>query len=72
MPAKSIKQRRLMAIAEHAPEKLFKKNKGILKMNKKQLHDFAKTPEKKLKMKKPKKLSTSDFIKRRNKELYGK
>ena len=46
MPAKSKKQRRLMAIAEHHPEKLYKKNKGVAKMKKSQLHDFAKTEEK--------------------------
>ncbi len=41
MPAKSEKQRRLMAIAEHHPEKLYKKNQGVLKMSKKQLHEYA-------------------------------
>jgi hypothetical protein len=48
MPAKSKKQRRLMAIAEHEPEKLYKRNRKVLKMKKKQLHDFAATKEKKL------------------------
>jgi len=48
MPAKSKKQRRAMAIAEHAPSKLYKKNKGLEKMSKKDLHDFASTKEKKL------------------------
>ena len=43
MPAKSEKQRRLMAIAEHHPEKLYKKNKGVAKMTHQQLHDFAST-----------------------------
>jgi len=46
MPAKSKNQRIAMAIAEHHPEKLNKKNKGMAKMSKKQLHDFAETPEK--------------------------
>ncbi len=46
MPAKSKKVRRAMAIAEHHPEKLFKRNRGLLKMNKSQLHDFAATSEK--------------------------
>lgn len=41
MPASSEKQRRLMAIAEHHPEKLQAKNRGVLKMSHKQLHDFA-------------------------------
>lgn len=34
-----------MAIAEHHPEKLRAKNRGLLKMSHKQLHDFAATPE---------------------------
>jgi hypothetical protein len=46
MPAKSRAQRVAMAIAEHEPGKLFKRNKGMLKMGKKSLHDFASTPEK--------------------------
>jgi hypothetical protein len=41
MPAKSEKQREMMAIAEHHPEKLYKKNKSVLKMSHQQLHDFA-------------------------------
>lgn len=40
-PAKTEKQRKLMAIAEHHPEKLHEKNKGVLKMTKKQMHDYA-------------------------------
>lgn len=46
MPAKSVAQREVMAIAEHHPEQLYEKNKGLLKMSHKQLHDFASTPEK--------------------------
>lgn len=34
-----------MAIAEHAPEKLNKANRGLLSMSHKQLHDFADTKE---------------------------
>ena len=41
MPAKSEKQRRLMAIAEHSPGKLYKRNKGVAKMGKKKLHEFS-------------------------------
>ena len=37
-----------MAIAEHAPGKLYKKNRGVLKMSHKQLHDFASTKGMKL------------------------
>ena len=48
MPAVSVKQRRAIAIAEHEPDKLYSKNKGLLAMSKSQLHDFAATPEKNL------------------------
>ena len=41
-----------MAITEHHPEKLRKKNRGLLKMSQQQLHEFADTPEKGLPMKK--------------------
>ncbi len=33
-----------MAIAEHEPEKLNPKNRGLLDMTQKQLHEFASTP----------------------------
>ncbi len=46
MPATSQAQQRAMAIAEHSPNKLNSKNKGLLKMSHKQLHDFASTPRK--------------------------
>lgn len=55
MPAKSKKQRKLMAIAEHHPSKLYKRNRGVLKMSKKQLSDYATTKEKGLPLKKSKK-----------------
>ena len=32
-----------MAIAEHEPSKVSKKNRGVLKLSGKQLHDFAST-----------------------------
>ncbi len=41
MPAKTERQRKAMAIAKHHPKKLHKKNKGMLKMTKKQLGHFA-------------------------------
>lgn len=44
MPAVSKKQQMAMAIAEHEPEKLYGKNRGLLKMSHQQLHDFAATP----------------------------
>jgi hypothetical protein len=46
MPALSKAQRRAMAIAEHAPNKLYAKNKAMKRMSKSQLHDFASTKEK--------------------------
>ena len=55
MPAVSQKQQQAMAIAEHEPDKLFKKNIGLLKMSHKQLHDFASTPRKGLPKKSPSK-----------------
>jgi len=42
MPSESEAQRKAAAIAEHEPEKLYKRNRGMLKMSKSQLHDFAK------------------------------
>lgn len=69
MPAKSKKQRKMMAIAEHHPEKLWKKNKGAAKMGKNALHDYAKTKEKGLPLKKgDKKESIKSFMTRRNKK----
>jgi hypothetical protein len=52
MPAKSKKQRRLMAIAKHNPSKLHAKNKGVAKMTQGQLDEFASTSERGLPMKK--------------------
>jgi hypothetical protein len=46
MPAKSKKQQQAMAIAEHEPNKLYKRNKKLKKMSKERLHDFASTPTK--------------------------
>jgi len=48
MPAKSKAQREAMAIAEHHPEELNAKNKGLAKMTHKELHEFASTKEKHL------------------------
>jgi len=52
MPAKSKAQRQAMAIAEHHPEKLYARNKGLKEMSKEQLHEFAATKEKGLPKKK--------------------
>lgn len=46
MPAESTAFRRAAAIALHHPEKLKARNRGLLKMNQRQLHDFAATSEK--------------------------
>jgi hypothetical protein len=43
MPATTEPQRQLMAIAEHHPEEVYAKNRGVLKMSHEQLHDFAAT-----------------------------
>lgn len=45
MPSKSKAERRLMAIAEHHPEEVYARNKGVLGMNHQQLHEFADTKE---------------------------
>jgi|GEM_PF-5135107 len=34
-----------MAIAEHHPEKVYARNRGVLKMSKGQMHDYAATKE---------------------------
>jgi len=61
MPATSQKQQIAMAIAEHDPEKLYARNKGMAQMSHQQLHDFAATPRKGLPKSKGK----------RNKAFFG-
>lgn len=46
MPATSQAQQQAMAIAEHAPDKLYARNAGLKKMSQTQLHDFASTKRK--------------------------
>lgn len=46
MPAVSRAQQIAMQIAEHHPEKLYARNKGLTKMTQSQLHDFASGSEK--------------------------
>lgn len=48
MPAVSKAQQIAMAIAEHEPEKLYARNKGLKEMTHTQLHEFASTPRKHL------------------------
>jgi hypothetical protein len=43
MPAVSEAQRTAMAIAEHNPGKLYARNRGLLKMSKPKLSEFAST-----------------------------
>ena len=45
MPAESKAQRIAAAIAEHAPGKLYARNRGLLKMTQGQLHEYASTKE---------------------------
>lgn len=52
MPAVSRDQRTATAIAEHHPDQLYERNKGLASMSHQQLHDFAATPEKNLPKKK--------------------
>lgn len=52
MPALSKKQRRMFAIAEHSPEKLYAKNKSAMEMSKEEMHKMASTKEKNLPLKK--------------------
>jgi hypothetical protein len=58
MPSVSQAQQRAMAIAEHNPDKLNSKNKGLLKMSHSQLHDFASTKRKGLPKRAPKRGSS--------------
>jgi len=44
VPSTSASQQIAMAIAEHNPKKLYKRNRGLLKMSHKELHEFASTP----------------------------
>lgn len=46
MPALSKAQRRAAAIAKHAPEQLYARNKGLASMSVYELSKFASTPEK--------------------------
>lgn len=55
MPAASIKQRRLMAIAKNHPEDLYKRNRDMAKLPQSMLGDFARTPEKDLPLRKHRK-----------------
>lgn len=55
MPADSIAMARLARLAEHHPEKVYKKNRSILQMTGTALHDYASTPDKGLPYKKKKK-----------------
>jgi len=53
-----------MAIAEHNPKAVFKRNRGVLSMSHEQLHDFAATARAGLprKARAKKKLSIADMM----------
>ena len=46
MPSVSAAQQIAMAIAEHNPSKLYKRDRGLTEMSHKQLHEFAATSRK--------------------------
>ena len=46
MPAVSEKQAVMMRIAKHHPSKLFKRNRGVLKMSKQQISEFTQKAKK--------------------------
>lgn len=52
MPAVSKKQARMFRIAEHAPGKIYEKNKGAKEMSKEEMHKMASTKESNLPLKK--------------------
>ncbi len=64
MPAVSAAQQKLMAMAEHNPGAVSKKNRGVLKMTGQQLHDYASTSRKGLPAKKKAKTSIGDMMER--------
>jgi hypothetical protein len=54
MPSVSQDQQEATAIALHAPDKLYKRNSGLLKMKKPQLREFARTKTSGLPVRAPK------------------
>jgi len=60
MPAVSKVQQQAMAIAKHNPSALYKRNRGLLKMSKEKLHEFASTKRKDLPKRKNSLLSLVD------------
>ena len=68
MPSTSRAQRRLFAIAEHAPGELYARNKGLAKLPQSTLHDFAATKEKGLPKKAKKPHPAQDVIRNHGKD----
>jgi hypothetical protein len=68
MPAVSKAQQQVMAIAEHEPGKLYKRNRGLLKMDKYELHKYSSTSIKGL----PKKSNWVSRLKKKVKKYLGK
>ena len=48
MPAVSRNQQVAAAIAEHHPDKLYKRNRGLLEMEHDDLHEYASTKRRRL------------------------
>lgn len=65
MPSVSQDQQEAMAIAEHSPEKLYKRNAALKKMTHQQLHDFAATPRKNLPQRVPHHERTKAYVDKR-------
>jgi hypothetical protein len=65
VPAVSRAERSAMAIAEHHPEQLYARNRGLLKLSHQQLHDFASTPAKGLPARKNPLERAKDHMRRR-------
>lgn len=56
-----------MALALHHPSKLKKENRGILKMSKQQMHEYASTPSKNLPAKKGNLMALAGMKKKKGK-----
>lgn len=71
MPSVSRNQQIATAIAEHDPEKLYKRNAALKKMSKQQLHDFASTPRAGLPRKVPHHERTKAYMAKRKDKAIG-
>jgi hypothetical protein len=62
MPSVSQAQQEAMAIAKYHPSKLYKRNRGLLKMTAEQLHEFASTQHAGLPKRKGKKITIAHLM----------